>query len=145
MSVLTKLFLLSIFIGKVDRILSEEYYIDTEEKLSFFTSFFYKEQNKSIKLYHLCIEQRGIFVLVDTYLLRIYTDPKCKLYIVFKSIYFDDKLNYGVNFFGHRIFNALSMLDETQKLHKMKISKTNLNSHTDLGNKKLLTACFKRC
>ena len=38
-----------------------------------------------------------------------YTDPKRKLYIVFKSIYFDDKLKFGVNFFGHRIFNALSM------------------------------------
>ena len=49
-----------------------------------------------------------------------YTDPK--LYVVFKSIYFDDKLNFGVNFFGHRIFNALSMslkkiLDENHKLH----------------------------
>ena len=52
----------------------------------------------------------------------IYTDPKWKLYIVFKNIYFDDKLNFGVNFFGHRIFNALSMslknlLDEKHKLH----------------------------
>ena len=50
-----------------------------------------------------------------------YTDPKWKLYIVFKSIYFDDKLSFGVNFFGHRIFNALSMslkklLDENHKL-----------------------------
>ena len=36
--------------------------------------------------------------------------------------YFDDKLSFGVNFFGHRIFNALSMspekiLDENHKLH----------------------------
>ena len=51
-----------------------------------------------------------------------YTDPKWKLYIVFKSIYFDDKFSFGVNFFGHRIFNALSMslkklLDKNQKLH----------------------------
>ena len=51
-----------------------------------------------------------------------YTDPKWKLYIVFKSIYFDDKLSFGVNFFDHRIFNALSMslkkiLDENHKLH----------------------------
>ena len=38
-----------------------------------------------------------------------YTDPKWKLYTVFKSIYFDNKLSFGVNFFGHRIFNALSM------------------------------------
>ena len=28
----------------------------------------------------------------------LYTDPKWKLYIVFKSIYFDDKLSFGVNF-----------------------------------------------
>ena len=52
----------------------------------------------------------------------LYTDPKRKLYIVFKSIYFDDKLNFGVNFFRHRIFNALSMSlkkisDENHKLH----------------------------
>ena len=51
-----------------------------------------------------------------------YTDPKWKLYIVFKYIYFDDKLSFGVNFFGHRIFSVLSMslkrlLDEIQKLH----------------------------
>ena len=51
-----------------------------------------------------------------------YTDPKWKLYIVFKCIYFDDKLSFGVNFFGHGIFNALSMslkkiLDEKHKLH----------------------------
>ena len=39
-----------------------------------------------------------------------------------KIIYFDDKLSFGVNFFGHGIFNALSMslkkiLDEKHKLH----------------------------
>ena len=50
------------------------------------------------------------------------TDQKWKLYIVLKSIYFDDKLSFGVNFFGHWIFNALSMsmnklLDENHKLH----------------------------
>ena len=44
-----------------------------------------------------------------------------KLYIVFKSIYSDDKLSFGVNFLDHRIFNALSMslkilLDENHKL-----------------------------
>ena len=42
--------------------------------------------------------------------------------MVFKSIYFDDKLIFGDNFFGQRIFNALLMslkkiLDENQKLH----------------------------
>ena len=47
---------------------------------------------------------------------------KTLVYIVFKSIYFDDKLSVGVNFFGHEIFNALSMslkkiLDEKHKLH----------------------------
>ena len=52
----------------------------------------------------------------------LYTDPKSKIYIVFKSIYFNDKFSFGVNFFGKRIFNALSMslkplLDENQKLH----------------------------
>ena len=51
-----------------------------------------------------------------------YTDPKWKLYIVFKRIYFDDKLSFGLIFFGHRIFNALSMslkklLDANHKLH----------------------------
>ena len=39
----------------------------------------------------------------------IYTDPKWKLYVVFKSIDFDDKLSFGANFFSHLIFNALSM------------------------------------
>ena len=39
-----------------------------------------------------------------------------------QSIYFDDKLSFGVNFFGHRVFNALSMSlknlsDEKHKLH----------------------------
>ena len=40
-----------------------------------------------------------------------------------KSIYFDDKLSFGVIFFGHRIFNAFSMslkkktLAENHKLH----------------------------
>ena len=48
--------------------------------------------------------------------------PKMKLYIVLKSIYFDDKLSFGVIFFSHRIPNALSMclkkiLDENHKLH----------------------------
>ena len=52
----------------------------------------------------------------------IYTDPKWKLYIVLKSVYFDDKLSFDVNFFCHRIFNVLSMslkkiLDENQILH----------------------------
>ena len=42
--------------------------------------------------------------------------------MVFKSIHFDDKLSFGVNFFGHGIFNALSMslkklLDGNKKLH----------------------------
>ena len=61
-----------LFIGNVDKILSEEYYMDTEEKLSFFPTFFFiKEQNKSIKLYNLCIEPRRMFVLVDKYLLRL--------------------------------------------------------------------------
>ena len=60
------------FIGNVDRILNEEYYMDKEEKLSFVTTiFFIKEQEKSMKLYKLCIEPRSIFVLVDKYLLRI--------------------------------------------------------------------------
>ena len=39
----------------------------------------------------------------------LYTDPTRKLYIVFESIYFDDKLSFRVNFFDLRIFNALSM------------------------------------
>ena len=52
----------------------------------------------------------------------MYTDPKWKLYIVFKSIYFDDKFSIEINYFGRRIFNALSMslknlLDENHKLH----------------------------
>ena len=39
-----------------------------------------------------------------------------------KSIYFDDKLSFGVIFFGNGIFNALWMflkkiLDGNQKLH----------------------------
>ena len=38
-----------------------------------------------------------------------YTDPKYKVYIVFKSIYFDDKLIFRVIFFCHRISNALLM------------------------------------
>ena len=33
-----------LFIGNIDRILNEEYYMDTEEK-SFFTTCFKKEQN----------------------------------------------------------------------------------------------------
>ena len=46
--------------------------MDKEEKLSFVTTiFFIKEQEKSMKLYKLCIEPRSIFVLVDKYLLRI--------------------------------------------------------------------------
>ena len=53
---------------------------------------------------------------------HIYNDPKWKLYIVFKSIYFDDKLSFRVIFFNHRIFNALSMslkkiLKKKHKLH----------------------------
>ena len=47
---------------------------------------------------------------IISYYYIIYTDPKWKLYIVFKSIYFDDKLSFEVNFFGHGIFNVLSML-----------------------------------
>ena len=39
---------LILFIGNVDRILSEEYYIDTEEKLPFFTTFF---GQKNINIY----------------------------------------------------------------------------------------------
>ena len=59
-----------LFIGNVDRILSEEYYMDTEEKLSLFTTFFFDKRTRtSIKLYNLCIEPRRIFVLVDKYLL----------------------------------------------------------------------------
>ena len=63
-----------------------------------------------------------------------YTDPKWKLYIVFKSIYFDDKLSFGVNFFGHRIFNVLSislkkLLDENQKLHNF------MNNSVQRGSK----------
>ena len=47
---------------------------------------------------------------IKIWVLRIfYTDPKWKLYIVFKSIYFDDKLSFGVHFFGNRIFNSLTM------------------------------------
>ena len=43
-------------------------------------------------------------------------------YLVFKSIYFDYKLSFRVNLFGHGIFNALSMslkkiLDKKHKLH----------------------------
>ena len=60
-----------LFIGNVDRILSEEYYMDTEEKLSFFTTFFDKRTKTFIKLYNLCIEPRRMFVLVDKYLLRL--------------------------------------------------------------------------
>ena len=60
-----------LFVGNVDRILSEEYYMDTEEKLSFFTTFFYKRTKTSIKLYDLCIEPRRMFILVDKYLLRL--------------------------------------------------------------------------
>ena len=42
--------------------------------------------------------------------------------MAFKSIYFNDKISFVVDFFGHRIFNALSMslkklLDEKHKLH----------------------------
>ena len=36
-----------VFIGNADNILSEEYYMDTEEKLSFFTTFF-KKKNENI-------------------------------------------------------------------------------------------------
>ena len=50
--------------------LNEEYYMDTEEKLSFFTTCFIKDQ-KNIKLYNLCIEPRRTFVLIDKYMLRI--------------------------------------------------------------------------
>ena len=60
-----------LFIGNVDRILSEEHYLDTEEKLSFFTTFLDKRTKTSIKLYNLCIEPRRIFVLADKYLLRL--------------------------------------------------------------------------
>ena len=60
-----------VFIGNVDRILSEEYYVDTEEKLSFFTTFFDKRTKTSIKLYNYCIEPRRMFVLVDKYMLRL--------------------------------------------------------------------------
>ena len=60
-----------LFIGNVDSILSEEYYMDTEEKLSFFTTFFDKRTKTSVKLYNLCIEPRIMFVLVDKYLLRL--------------------------------------------------------------------------
>ena len=57
-----------LFIGNVDRILNEKYYMDTEEKLSFYTTiFFIKKQKQSIKLHNLCIEPRRIFVLVDKY------------------------------------------------------------------------------
>ena len=51
----------------------------------------------------------GVWGWCNLYLaFKIYTDPKWKLNIMFKSIYIDDK-SIGVNFFGHRIFNALSL------------------------------------
>ena len=54
--------------------------------------------------------------------LQYSTLTKMKTLHSIQSIYFDDKFNFGVNFFGHRIFNALSMsleklLDENHKLH----------------------------
>ena len=68
-----------LFIGNVDRILSQEYYMDTEEKLSFLTTFFFDKRTKtSIKLYNLCIETRRMFVLVDTYMLRL---ENCNMFI----------------------------------------------------------------
>ena len=61
-----------VFIGNVDRKLSEEYYMDTEEKLSFFTTLFFDKRTKtSIKLYNVCIEPKRMFVLVDKHLLRL--------------------------------------------------------------------------
>ena len=57
---------------------------------------------------------RGFFVVYHTTGVEycIYTDPKWKLYIVFKSIYFDDKLSFGV------IFSVIEKkLDEHHKLH----------------------------
>ena len=39
--------------------------------------------------------------------------------------------------------NCIIFMNDSVKRVKMKISKSNLNSHTDFGNKKLLTACFK--
>ena len=59
-------------------------------------------------LTYTCSSQTGSFCSLCINRLK-YTDPKWKLYIAFKSIYFDDKLSFGVNFFGHRIFNILSM------------------------------------
>ena len=109
-----------------------------------FKIFFFLEQ-RPIKLF-VCIK---------------YTDPKWKLYIVFKSVYFDNKLSFEANFFGHRIFNVLSMSVKKQigwksnialllwviqfRGVKMKISKNNYSSHTDFGSKKLLAAWFKWC
>ena len=37
-----------LFIGNVDNILSEEYYKDTEEKLSFFPTFFFYKRTEQI-------------------------------------------------------------------------------------------------
>ena len=34
-----------------------------------------------------------------------------------QNVYFDDKLSFGVNFFGHRIFNALSMSEKIMNEH----------------------------
>ena len=77
----------------------------------------YFEEKSADDKEHEQLPRKQVWVLILSY-----TDPKWKLYIVFKSIYFDDKLSFGVNVFGHRIFNALSMslkkfLDENHKLH----------------------------
>ena len=63
-----------------------------------------------------CTDPGNLFNIWNTtcelqYLTKVYLnyiDPKWKLYVVFKSIYSDDKLSFRVNFFGHRIFNALT-------------------------------------